>query len=199
MWRMPDGLEPHSLAATSRFQGGGEPCSLQHPKLAESSELESQALSDSLRLANEPEPCPVYSPNYWWVQMESNHHRLVKSQMHGLRAMNPKWSPVTDSNGLPASTNRVHHHQCLRGERGARPGESNAVSPEYKPGASPAMLAGLKTWSQAWEFHPAPHPYQGRVPVSELARQSWHPETELNGRNQASEAQCQSPLAGICW
>jgi len=48
--------------------------------------------------------------------------------------MNPKWSPVTDSNGLPASTNRVHHHQCLRGERGARP----ANRTPYLPGTNRA-------------------------------------------------------------
>ena len=33
-----------------------------HPCMAESSELESHTREGALRLANEPEPCPVYSP-----------------------------------------------------------------------------------------------------------------------------------------
>ena len=70
--------------------------------LAESSELESHALSDALRLANECEPCPLYSPC---------------------------WSPARDlRSGLPL-TRRLHRLSMLAGRVGGSRRNRTCITP----------------------------------------------------------------------
>ena len=58
--RVPPGFKPEACA-----------CTLHCPKVAESCDPASQTREGSLRLANEPGPRPVNSPN-WWIARASN-------------------------------------------------------------------------------------------------------------------------------
>jgi hypothetical protein len=117
--------------------------------------------------------------------MESNHHRAVKSRMLTVRAMNPIWSPMSDSNGLIASTNRAHHRQCLRGE----------MEPSRRLARRIAIYACRANLVPEGGFEPPASALPKRRTSQHASPAKWPPRSELNTRTQPSEGRRRSPSA----
>src|SRR5579862_7132457 len=96
--------------------------------------------------------------------MESNHHRLVKSQLLALRATIPNWCSVIESNDPLRVTRAALRLQSLQSKlephRGIKPRVFRLQ------GGCIVSNACRANWCRSRESNPASRPYQGLAPSS---------------------------------